>query len=126
MRKALSVGLCLILLLNANCATIICGPDQEIHITSTPEGARIFVDGVTRGKTPMFTHLLRKRSHTVRIELAGYEEHSVSVSRGLNVWVFGNAIFLLAGVLTLLVDIGTGSSGNLTPDHVHAELIPVS
>ena len=126
MRKMLSIGLCLMLLLNVNCASIICGPEQEIQITSSPEGARLFVDGVSHGKTPMFTHLVRKRSHTVRFELEGYEEYTASISRGLNAWVFGNIIFGLVGLLTVLVDIGTGASGNLTPTHVHAELTPVS
>lgn len=125
MRKALSIGLCLVML-NANCASIICGSDQEIQITSTPEGARVFVDGVGQGKTPMFRQLVRKRSHTVRFELEGYEDHTASISRGLNAWVFGNIIFGFLGLLTVLVDIGTGASGNLTPDHIHAELTPVS
>ena len=60
------------------------------------------------------------------IKLEGYEEHNDSISRGLNAWVFGNIIFGLLGLLTVLVDIGTGSSGNLTPDHVHADMSPAA
>lgn len=123
MRKTISIVLCL-MLLNANCATITCGPDQEIQITSTPEGAHVFVDGVPQGKTPMFRNLVRKRSHTLRFELEGYEEHWSTVSRGLNPWLFGNIVF--GWLIGFVVDIATGSSGSLTPSHVHAELTPAS
>ena len=48
-------------------------------VNSTPEGARLFVDGEERGVTPATVPELTTGSHPIRLELAGYQPHEGSV-----------------------------------------------
>ena len=57
-----------------------------VRVVSLPEGARIYVDGVFAGLSPLFVKNAAAGSHTLRAELAGHEkaERAVELARGPN------------------------------------------
>ncbi len=55
-----------------NCATLFLGKHQKIPVTSRPSGAIVIVDGEKTGYTPINLKLIKKKQHTIRIEMPGY------------------------------------------------------
>jgi len=55
-----------------NCATVFLTKHQKIPVTSWPSGAIVIVDGEKAGHTPINLKLIKKKQHTIRIEMSGY------------------------------------------------------
>jgi hypothetical protein len=95
-RKARNILAVLIafLLLSQGCATVSQKWGQEIPITSSPMGAKIFVDGKEKGETPMRITLKRKQTHLIRILMDGYDPYEISIDRKKSPWmsIIGNLI----------------------------------
>lgn len=104
----------------AACGTIVNGSSQPIAINSTPTAARITVNGVEMGNTPMTLNLARKQQHAINLQLPGYDPYSINLTRSMSGWVWGNVIF--GGLIGLAVDAGTGGLYKLSPDQVNTTL----
>lgn len=52
----------------------------SLHVTSTPAGADIYLDGVYRGPSPITIGGLSTGTHTILLRLAGYQEYTVSTT----------------------------------------------
>lgn len=123
MRK-MTMGIGLLAALAAlvwGCGTIMHGTTQTVGIGSNPTGAKITVDGMELGVTPMMVDLKRKSSHLVHIELPGYLPFDTTITKSVSGWVFGNLIF--GGIIGLAVDAVSGGLYELSPEQVQAGLI---
>lgn len=114
-----SLTLVLVVALGA-CATIMHGTRQEVGISSSPTNARVTVDNMPLGNTPLVTELSRKNSHIVRIELAGYAPYEATLTKKVSGWVWGNIVF--GGLIGLAVDAITGGLYSLTPEEISGAL----
>jgi hypothetical protein len=114
-----SVTLSLAALL-AGCATIMQGSTQQVSLGSTPTAARVTINGMERGTTPMVADLKRKDTHQIRIQADGYQPYELTLSRSVSGWVVGNILF--GGIVGLAVDAITGGMYKLTPDQLQAAL----
>lgn len=112
--------LALVSLLLSACGTIIQGTTQQVSISSAPTGARVTVDNIPMGETPVVADLKRKDQHVVRITLDGYQPHEIALSRSVSGWVAGNIVF--GGIIGLAVDAITGGMYKLTPEQVSVTL----
>lgn len=120
-RRILRVFLSVMMLLPwTGCASIVCGGTQEIHFSSTPSGAKVFVDGMPRGQAPSLVSLARNTSHTVRFTLEGYDDSHALLTRKINGWVWGNIIF--GWLIGFIIDTATGAASELTPSTVHVNM----
>lgn len=119
------------------CATPGCGVltlrflDQEIRVTSQPQGAQIFVDGRPSGQqTPGVVRLERNGNHTIWVDRDGYQRPpNQLVIRRVRDWiVVVDLVFsvLVVGFLFLVVDDQLGSDSDLEPADLHFELRPLS
>jgi len=80
MLKKIILGLMVTASLVYGSATIFKGTSEAITINSQPEGAKVYVDGQLRGKTPLSINMKKSLStHTIRVIKEGY----VPVSRVL-------------------------------------------
>jgi hypothetical protein len=122
-------------MLIGGCTTIMNGPTQEIKVTSNPPGATVTpTDYKYWTKTPGVIALDRNNSTVLTARLYGYEDAKQEIKCGLSPWVFGNAAGQLYpwafmgvphGAVALgILDVSTGSIGNLTPTEIHFELVP--
>jgi len=111
-------------LLNA-CATLVHGASQQVGIASAPAGARVTIDSLPAGVTPLVTRLSRSRAHRVRIEQDGYQPFDARVRRTMSFWALPDWCAVML-VVPLVVDVGTGGMFNLSPDLISVELKPVS
>lgn len=114
---AVFVGTALIL---AGCCSIVHGTRQKIGVSSSPTGAKVFVNDVPMGTTPAALDLDRDGTHKVRIELDGYEPYEMVITRSVSGWVWGNILF--GGLIGLAIDAIDGALYQLTPEQVSAQL----
>lgn len=109
LNKPLAVVLVLASLASPGCATILgFGADQEVMVTTTPDGARLIVDGIATSKTsPGTVELDPSEEHYVRAELGAAKGQS-AVRKHLRIWsILINGI--LTGGIGVLVDYLTGA-----------------
>ncbi len=107
-------------LIFTGCATIIHGTKQNIFVNSSPQGAKISINGVPVATTPAKIKLPRGESTTILIEKEDYKSRGVFVSRGLSGWFFGN--FLIGGVIGMIIDAVDGAMFRLSPSEIYAIL----
>ena len=107
-------------LLISGCATVIHGTDQEIPVSSSPEGAAVLVDGIRQGTTPMTVKTSRKHDHIVSLLLDGYAAESVTLVHSMSGAVAGNV--LAGGLIGWGVDASNGAQYNLIPESVNVML----
>lgn len=58
-----------------------CSTTQEIKFTSVPQGAKVLVNGESKGMTPTKAELSRKTSHVVQISKEGFKTETVKIDR---------------------------------------------
>ncbi len=120
MKRIAVVATLLLSLIVVGCATIMHGTKQDVGISSNPSGAKVTIDNVPQGMTPVVAKLSRKDHHMVRIEMVGYQPYEATITRGVSGWVWGNIVF--GGLIGLAVDAMTGGLYKLTPQQIQAEL----
>lgn len=121
MKKYLSLFLATVHILSSTgCATIVSGKTQDVTVRSNPPGAKVLVDGMMQGTTPLIASLIRKKRHSIEIIKDGYGRDVRATTRGFNWWYLGNLI--LGGIIGLIVDPITGAIFEVNPDAVYVEL----
>ncbi len=105
------------------CATIINGTTQPIAITSTPNGARVMIDGGDNSyTTPANVELARGRDHLLTFSKTGYQEQTFTIKHSMSAVVAGN--ILAGGLIGWGVDAADGAQDKLTPETVQITLDP--
>lgn len=123
MRKVLNLVLIAsFALLATGCATILNTTTQEVELKSTPAGARILIDNKKFGTTPQIVNIERKKDHSVKFELEGYQAYETQLTTKISFWFWGN---ILNGLIPgMVIDYLTGSLNSIVPDSFEAKLIP--
>ncbi|MBC8549263.1 MAG: PEGA domain-containing protein [Candidatus Brocadiales bacterium] len=109
-------------ILLSGCAYLAGGGDnQDVKVTSSPEGASIVITttggvSVFEGATPASVNLKRKYKYNVTVNLDGYKEKTVMIDQTLNMYVIGN--LLCGGVPGMIVDGLTGAMWVLEPEQI--------
>jgi hypothetical protein len=115
----LALTLATSILLSA-CGAIMHGSSQQIGISSSPTSARVLINGVESGVTPLVADLKRKGPHVIAVRADGYEPYEIALTRSVSGWVWGNLVF--GGLIGLVVDASTGGLYKLSPEQISAEL----
>lgn len=101
------VALCAVGMLSLqSCATLFTGTRDTIHFESQPSGAKVRMDGLDMGRTPLDLSVKRSlNDKVVNMSLDGYETRNFSLSKEFN----AVSILNLFGLLGWAVDAATGS-----------------
>jgi len=110
--------LCGILLLSTSCATIFTGSKRRVLFESNPSGAKVFVNGFEKGKTPI--NLKVKADDRIDFRLDGYRERVVVMDSNFNLVSILNGISLIGWG----VDALTGSLKRVDTKYVKVTLEP--
>jgi len=118
-----------LIVLLSSCASIIHGTRQEVTINSTPPEGDVVVkkEGgveVFQGRTPATCTLERKYAYDVTINLAGYQEAKVHISKEFDPIYLGNLI--CGGIIGLVVDAVNGAMYKLVPETISVTLVQAS
>lgn len=111
-----------LLLAIAGCASIINGKTQEVVIDSSPQGARIEVNGATRGTTPATIVIERKGNVPIRKRKDGYKPITVVPTKSMSGWFWGNIIS--GGFFGSTTDAVLGGVSKFDPDSYFITLEP--
>ncbi|MBM4104436.1 MAG: hypothetical protein FJ263_10410 [Planctomycetes bacterium] len=113
---------CVCAMFASGCASIIHGKTEKIGFTSEPPGAKLAVGGY-QTVTPAYLTLERRGQHTAYFTMSGYETQAIPLHEGMSLWfLLGNLGF--GGIPGWIIDSINGSIGDLSPDNVHAVLVP--
>ncbi len=106
-----------------SCATILTGTKDMVRITSKPEGATVFVNGIERGQTPTTVILKRKilGGEYITLEKEGYETRQFQPETNFN----GVAALNLFSALFWAIDIASGAIVRYNPKYYNLELRPI-
>lgn len=116
--KSLAIGT--FALMFSGCASIMTDNLQPVTINSSPEGAKIKIDGQFAGKTPVVIQVDRKSETELAIEMEGYETHKQKLNTEINGWFWGNII--IGGLLGSTTDASTGDMYEYAPNTYTFEL----
>jgi hypothetical protein len=106
------------------CATMFAGGPDLVPVSSKPDKARVFLDGVAVGVTPCTIEIKRTSEGVIRVEAPGYSPTTIDRDKVVNGWFFANVISpWLVGVP---VDLVTSNQGKYSTDPVFVELYPLA
>ncbi len=84
----------------SGCATIFTGTTQEINFSSEPTGAKVYIDGIEEGTTPLTATFKKGKEYNIDFKLKGYEDKSLRLTYSIGVgWVILDVIAGLVGVV---------------------------
>jgi hypothetical protein len=112
------VALLLAALALTSCATMFNGTTQLVPVTSRPERAEVFVDGVSMGFTPVEVTLPRRGDVTIDVRLGDRVRSFVlqSETQGTMVGLDLVPVGLTGGLVTFFVSLGTTLGGGVTAE----------
>ena len=114
-----AVPLLMIQLVTGGCAALFNHNGGDVQVNSNPSGARVFVDGVDHGLTPVKLQLDEKKDHIVMLK-SGNKERAFTLQKKLGAsWV---VLDVLGGLLPVVIDGATGSWYDLEPHELNAQL----
>lgn len=108
----------------SGCASMISGTTQPVTFKSMPDGAKVSINGNPAGTTPTELVLKRKPGEVVEFYKEGYAPEVFTLDTRMNGWIFGNAIFCLACVLSTTTDYASGAAYEYSPNKYFLILAP--
>lgn len=120
MKNIIKATVLVALIFTSSCATIISGSRQVVKINSNPGSAKVYINEVEVGTTPVEKNLKRNQEYNILIKLDGYKSYETLLEKKFNAWYLGN--ILIGGVIGLVVDPITGAMYKLSPEELNANL----
>ena len=111
--------LCSIGLLTS-CATIISGSRQTVEISSQPSRAKVYINEVEVGNTPVQKDLKRNQEYQLVLKLDGFKTYETKLERKFNAWYIGN--IFIGGLVGIIIDPITGAMYKLKPEQIDGNL----
>lgn len=99
-----------------SCATIISGSRQKVEITSEPSSAKVYINEIEVGNTPVQKNLKRNQEYNLVLKLDGYETYETKLEKKFNAWYIGNIAF--GGLIGIIIDPITGAMHKLKPEEI--------
>ena len=96
----------LLVLLVAGCGTLFIPGTKDVTINSDPVEARVSIDGVDHGLTPISVVLDNRESHTIVVSKEGYETVSCVLNAKVKVGIV--ILDVLGGLVPVVIDGITG------------------
>ena len=104
-------------LLFSSCATIISGSRQNVEIASEPSSAKVYINEIEIGNTPVQKNLKRNQDYNLVLKLDGYETYETILEKKFNAWYIGNIAF--GGLIGIIIDPITGAMHKLKPEEIN-------
>jgi len=96
--------LILLAMVSSGCATILDGSSQPVTFNSSPNGARIYVNGMEIGTTPLVMPVKRSKTTMILAKKNGYEDQQLVLQTKTNTYFWGNILFLYGSTTDYMSD----------------------
>lgn len=110
-------------MVTSGCATIIDGSSQPVTFNSSPNGARIYVNGMDFGTTPLTISVKRSKTTMILAKKNGYEDQQLVLQTKTNAWFWGNILGL--GFYGSTTDYGSDAMIEYSPNMYYVSLNPI-
>jgi hypothetical protein len=105
------------LFLSTGCASILKGSRETIDITSDPSGARVQINGIDVGSTPISAKVNGTDDQLIQVRKEGFESRSMLISSSVGAgWVIAD---VLCGFWPIIIDAITGDWKSLDRTDAH-------
>ena len=105
------------LFLSTSCATILKGSRETVDITSDPSGARVQINGIDVGTTPVSAKVNGTDDQLIQVRKEGFDSRSMMIRSTVGAgWVI---VDIICGGLPLLIDAITGDWKSLDRNDAH-------
>jgi PEGA domain-containing protein len=107
------------------CASLVARGPDFVPVDSRPSGARVKLDGISVGKTPVVVPFERTCEGVLTFELEGYEPATVDVDKVPNGWFFGNLLWFPVWPVVpvgMVVDLCASNQGRYSTTPIRVEL----
>ncbi len=108
----------------SGCATIIDGTSQPVTFNSSPNGARIYVNGMEVGTTPLIIPVKRSKTTMLLAKKDGYEDQSLLLQTKVNTYFWGNILFY-GGLFSSTTDYASDAMIEYSPNMYYITLNPI-
>ena len=106
------------------CAAIFGSKQKDFDLSSTPQGADVYLNGNRLGTTPVKVKLSNQATHTFVFRREGFREASCTLNRGTDGgWVI---LDILAGLVPVVIDAATNSWSQTKGDGCQQALEPIA
>ena len=121
MKKMLVLLILGVMSLNfTGCAALFNKKEVTTPVSSTPDGAKVYVDGNYVGVSPVKVNLSVSSNHTILFEKEGYEKQTHFMNKSVGAgWVI---LDVLGGAIPVVIDAATGSWYELPSENVSVVL----
>jgi hypothetical protein len=116
-----------VVLPGVGCASIVAGGPDLVPVNSNPAGAKVMLDGIAIGKTPLLAPFDRTCDGVLIFELEGYERKTVDIDKVPNGWFFGNLLWAPLWPVVpvgMIVDVAASNQGKYSTQPIYVELKP--
>tara|TARA_B110000879_G_C11129679_1_gene495443 strand:+ start:498 stop:965 length:468 start_codon:yes stop_codon:yes gene_type:complete len=120
MKIIIKSTLLLSVILITSCATIISGSRQNVEIASEPSSAKVYINEIEIGNTPVQKNLKRNQEYQLTLKLNGYKTYETKLEKKFNAWYIGNIAF--GGLIGIIIDPITGAMHKLKPEEIDGNL----
>lgn len=107
------------------CATIIDGSSQPLTFNSSPNGARIYVNGMELGTTPLTTSVKRSKTTMILAKKNGYEDQQLLLQTKINSWFWGNILLFGVIIYASTTDYASDAMIEYSPNMYYITLNPI-
>ena len=122
MKKTILLLIIAPILTFTGCATLFSGSTDEVHLSSEPSGAKVFINGHERGTTPITLALRKNKDYNIEFVKEGYRKKTWYLSHSIGAgWII---LDVLLGLVGIIVDAATGNWYGLDEDSYRAILEP--
>lgn len=110
-------------LLLCGCATLFKSSTTPVSMSTSPDGAQVYVNGTYMGVTPVQLTLTSKESYTIEFRKQGFASKTVFLPKSIGAgWVI---LDILGGLIPIIIDAATGNWYSLDQDRINASLDPL-
>ena len=120
--RILFTSLMLVLTISG-CATIVDGTSQPVTFNSEPNRAKIAINGVPVGVTPLTIQVKRAKNTIIEAKKDGYEPQQISLQTKVNTYFWGN--ILCGGFLGSTTDFASDAMVEYSPNMYFISLDPM-
>lgn len=117
------LSLLLLAMVYSGCATVLDGSSQPVNIDSSPHGARIYVNGIEVGTTPLSMQMKRSKSTMILAKKNGYEDQQLALQTKINGTFWVN--ILTGGPFGSTTDYASDAMVEYSPNMYHITLNPI-
>ena len=121
MKKYIAIAICGTMLFTSGCASLFTGTSDTITFNSQPEGAKVQINGMHIGRTPLTVPVQRSLSTPqVQVSLEDYESQYVMLQNTFNAVAILDIFFWPS----FIIDAATGAIMKYSTMNYQVELEP--